>query len=256
LASAAMSYLHHLEELRRRLIVSAIALVVAFAVAWLFAWDILAILKAPAGTVSLNYMSPMEPFLVRFKLALFGGVLLAMPVILFETLSFVSPALKTKERNYTVVVMVMICAFFIVGVIFGYKVIMPPGIRWLFNVAGNQMNPVLSASSYVTFMGWFMIGLGISFETPVFIWFLVALGVVTPEQLQKQWRWAIIIILIVASVITPDWSPVTMALVALPMGVLYVFSILLARLTISRKKSAQAALEAEAAEAEDLGSAS
>jgi sec-independent protein translocase protein TatC len=248
LATGHMSYLHHLEELRRRIIVSAIALVVAFAVAWLFAWDILSILKGPAGGVTLNYMGPMEPFLVRFKLAMFGGVILALPVILFEILSFVSPALKTKERRYTIGVMVMIVAFFAIGVVFGYRVIMPPGIRWLFNVAGTQMRPVLSANQYVTFMGWFMIGLGVSFETPVFIWMLVALHVVTPEQLTRQWRWAIIIILIAASVITPDWSPVTMTLVAIPMGILYILSILLAKFTTRRRREAAAA--ADAAEAE------
>ncbi len=243
MASATMSYLQHLEELRRRIIVSAIALVVAFGVAWVFAWDILDILKAPAGSLTLNYMGPMEPFMVRFKLALFGGFLLAMPVILFEILSFVSPALKARERKYTIMVMLLIVAFFIAGVVFGYRVIMPPGIRWLFNVAGTQMNPVISAGQYVTFMGWFMIGLGVSFETPVFIWLLVALGVVTPEQLQAQWRWAVIIILLAASIITPDWSPVTMALVALPMAALYILSIVLARLT-ARRKSAAAAIGA------------
>jgi len=94
-----MSYLHHLEELRRRIIVSAIALVVAFAVAWIFAWQILAILKGPAGGVTLNYMSPMEPFLVRFKLAMFGGVILALPVVLFEILSFVSPRSRPKSEG-------------------------------------------------------------------------------------------------------------------------------------------------------------
>ncbi|HEY5531835.1 MAG TPA: twin-arginine translocase subunit TatC [Candidatus Anoxymicrobiaceae bacterium] len=248
MASVRMTYLQHLEELRRRIIVSAIALGVAFAVAWIFAWDILTILKAPAGTITLNYMTPMEPFLVRFKLALFGAVVLAIPVVLFEILSFASPALKAKERRYTVGVMVMIVAFFAVGVIFGYRVIMPPGLRWLFGVAGTQMKPVLSASQYVTFMGWFMIGLGVSFETPVFIWMLVALGVVTPEQLTKQWRWAIIIILIVASVITPDWSPVTMTLVAIPMGILYIVSIALAKLTTRKRRAAAAAIEAAAIE--------
>jgi sec-independent protein translocase protein TatC len=110
------------------------------------------------------------------------------------------------------------------------------------------MRPVISASQYVTFMGLFMIGLGVSFETPVFIWFLVALGVVTPEQLQKQWRWALIIILIAASVITPDWSPVTMTLVAIPMALLYVLSIVLARMTTRRKSAAAAAIEAAGAE--------
>jgi sec-independent protein translocase protein TatC len=240
-----MTYLQHLEELRRRLIVSAIAFLVAFAVAWLFAWDILNILKAPAGALTLNYMTPMEPFLVRFKLALFGSIILTLPVILFEILGFVSPALKNKERRYTYGVLLMIVAFFAVGVVFGYKVIMPPGIKWLFNVANGQMRPVMSASSYISFAGWFMLGLGASFETPVFIWLLVALRVVSPEQLTKQWRWALIIILIVASVITPDWSPVTMVLVAIPMTLLYVISIALAW-TTTRKRRAR---EAEAAEA-------
>ncbi|HEY5532148.1 MAG TPA: twin-arginine translocase subunit TatC, partial [Candidatus Anoxymicrobiaceae bacterium] len=112
----------------------------------------------------------------------------------------------------------------------------------------GQMRPVLSASSYISFAGWFMLGLGASFETPVFIWLLVALRVVSPEQLTKQWRWALIIILIVASVITPDWSPVTMVLVAIPMTLLYVISIALAWMT-TRKRRAREAEAAEAAEA-------
>ena len=169
-------------------------------------------------------------------------------MILFEILGFVSPALKNKERRYTYGVLLIIVAFFAVGVVFGYKVIMPPGIKWLFNVANGQMRPVLSASSYISFAGWFMLGLGASFETPVFIWLLVALRVVSPEQLTKQWRWALIIILIVASVITPDWSPVTMVLVAIPMTLLYVISIALAWMT-TRKRRAREAEAAEAAEA-------
>lgn len=246
MATGRMTYFQHLEELRRRIIVSLIALVTAFAAAWLFAWDILAIIKAPAGAINLHYMTPMEPFLVRFKLALFGAVILALPVILFEALAFASPALKRKERGYTVLIMSMIVAFFAVGVLFGYRYIMPAGINWLLNVAGGQMSAVMSAGSYVNFAGWFMLGLGISFETPVFIWMLVALGVITPKQLQNQWRWAVVIILLVSAVITPDWSPVTMALVALPMMCLYVLSIALARVT-TRRRGRSEGVGAEAA---------
>jgi len=246
--SIRMTYLQHLEELRRRIIVSAIGLVAAWIVCWLFAWDILDLMKKPAGNIVLNYMSPMEPFLVRFKLALFGAILLAMPVILFEILGFASPALKRKEKSYTFGIMAMIVVFFAGGVIFGYNVIMPPGIRWLMGVAQQQMNPVMSASSYVNFVGWFMLGLGVSFETPLFIWALIALGVLTPEQLQKQWRYALIIILLVASVITPDWSPITMALVAIPMLILYLLCIILGRITIARRRRREK-LAAEAEEA-------
>ena len=230
-----MTYLQHLEELRRRIIVSFVALVAGVGVCWVFAWDILDILKGPAGGITLHYMKPMEPFLVRFKLAMFGGVLLALPVILYEALAFASPALKNKERSYTLVVMVMIVAFFAGGVAFGYTFIMPIGIKWLLNIAGEQMTPMISASEYVSFSGWFMLAFGLSFETPLIIWMLVALRVLTPEQLQKQWRMAVIIILVFASVITPDWSPVTMILVAIPMILLYLLSIALAKLTARRR---------------------
>jgi sec-independent protein translocase protein TatC len=246
-AKGSMTYLQHLEELRRRIIVGGLAVVVAFAVGWIFAWDILDFLKQPAGNLTLHYMTPMEPFMVRFKLALFGAVLLALPVVLFEILAFVSPALKRKEKTYTFGVLGLIVAFFAVGVVFGYKYIMPPGIHWLFGVAEGQMTSVISASSYVNFAGWFMLGLGVAFETPVFIWMLVGLGVVKPEQLINQWRWALVIILLVAAVITPDWSPVTMVLVAIPMAVLYVISIALAYFT-TRKRRARAAAEATGAE--------
>lgn len=238
MASVHMSYLQHLEELRRRIIVVVVALVMGFAFSWAFAWDILYILKKPAGNIALHYMTPMEPFLVRFKLALFGAMLLALPVILFEILAFVSPALKSRERKYTLLVLVMILAFFIMGVVFGYFYVMPIGIRWLLGVAGDQMSAILSASSYVTFSGWFMLAFGISFETPMFIWMLVALGVITPQQLRQQWRYAYVLILVFAAVITPDWNPVTMFLVAVPMVILYELSILLARLTVHREAEA------------------
>ena len=94
---------------------------------------------------------------------------------------------------------------------------------------------MLTAGEYVSFSGWFMLAFGLSFETPLVIWLLVTLGVMTPEQLQKQWRMAVIIILLFAAVITPDWNPVTMILVAVPMVVLYVLSLALAKLTARRK---------------------
>ncbi|MCG2796698.1 MAG: twin-arginine translocase subunit TatC, partial [Actinomycetia bacterium] len=159
--------------------------------------------------------------------------------ILFEILAFLSPALKRKERSFTVAVMLMILVFFAAGVTLGYLFIMPVGITWLLDLAGEQMSPVLSASEYVSFAGWFMLAFGIAFETPIFIWMLVALGVLTPEQLRRQWRYAYIIILLFAAIITPDWNPITMLMVAVPMVLLYEISILLARFTAGKRNRQQ-----------------
>lgn len=230
-----MTYLQHLEELRRRIIVALIALVCGFAVSWFFAWDILDFLKGPAGNITLHYLKPMEPFLVRFKLALFGGVILALPVIIFEALAFVTPALKENEKKYTFIVVLMILVFFCGGVAFGYKYVMPVGIKWLLGLASGEMKPVLSAGEYVSFCGWFILAFGLSFETPMVVWMLVALGVMTPEQLQRHWRGAVMVICIFAAIVTPDWSPVTMILVALPMFLLYLISLTLARISARKK---------------------
>ncbi|MDD5748960.1 MAG: twin-arginine translocase subunit TatC [Actinomycetota bacterium] len=225
-----------MEELRRRIIVCFVAFVLSLVVGWVFAWDILEIVKKPAQSIVLHYMGPMEPFLVRFKLAFFVGLLIAAPVIIFELMGFVIPALKREEKKIAIFALLMILFFFCAGVAFGYRFIIPPAITWLLGVAGTQMKPVLSAGQYISFIGWFMLGIGIAFETPVVIWMLVAMDVVTPEQLQRQWRVAVIVILVASSIITPDWNPVTMFLVALPMLGLYLISLGLARLTARRRK--------------------
>lgn len=236
-----MTYLQHLEELRRRIIVSVIALTAGIGVSWVFAWDILNILKRPAGSITLHYLKPMEPFLVRFKLAMFGGVILALPVILFEMMGFVSPALKRREKGLATIVLAMIVVFFAGGVVFGYFYVMPVGIKWLLNIAGEEMTPILSAGEYVSFAGWFMLAFGVSFETPIIIWLLVALGVLSPQQLQQHWRVAVIIILLFAAIVTPDWNPITMMLVAVPMLILYLVSLALARFTARRRLRAEEA---------------
>lgn len=241
MAAGRMTYLQHLEELRRRIIVSVIALTAGIGVSWVFAWDILNILKRPAGSITLHYLKPMEPFLVRFKLAMFGGVILALPVILFEMMGFVSPALKRREKGLATIVLAMIVVFFAGGVVFGYFYVMPVGIKWLLNIAGEEMTPILSAGEYVSFAGWFMLAFGVSFETPIIIWLLVALGVLSPQQLQQHWRVAVIIILLFAAIVTPDWNPITMMLVAVPMLILYLVSLALARFTARRRLRAEEA---------------
>ncbi|MDD5448010.1 MAG: twin-arginine translocase subunit TatC [Actinomycetota bacterium] len=244
-----MSYLQHLEEFRRRLIVCFIALVVGIFVCWYFGWDILYIIKRPAGDMPLNYLKPIEPFLCRFKLSLFGALIICLPVILYEVLAFLSPALEEKERRLTFAVLAMVIFFFACGVVLGYFYILPVGIKWLLGLAGKEMTAVISASEYISFAGWFLLAFGIAFETPMFIWLLVALDILSPEDLRKQWRYAYIIILVLSAIITPDWNPVTMLMVGAPMIALYEISIALAKISAKRKAAKEEELEkAEAIE--------
>jgi sec-independent protein translocase protein TatC len=224
-----LSFIDHLEELRQRIIVAFLAVAAGAAGCFFFAFSILRILTKPAGKITLVYLSPIEPFMVKFKIALWAGLFLAMPVVLYEALSFVSPALKSKERRYVYPIMAGLVVLFALGVFFGYEVVMPVGIKWLFGQAGQELKANLTASMYVSFAFMFLLAFGVAFETPVVILFLVKLGVVSTQTLRRNWRIAYLAILVISATITPDWSPVTMAIMALPMIVLYEISILISR---------------------------
>lgn len=224
-----LTFLEHLEELRRRIIISALAVFVTGSVCFYFAWPIMRILTRPAGSLKLVYLSPLEPFMVKIKIAIFGGLFLALPIILYELLAFAAPALKAHEKKLIYPTIFFLVLLFAAGVVFGYHFIMPIGTRWLLNQAAGEIEANVTASLYATYAGWFLLAFGISFETPLFTLLLVRFGVISPEALRKNWRYALILILLIAAIITPDWNPVTMAVMAAPMIVFYLISIVLAR---------------------------
>jgi len=227
-----MAFLQHLAELRKRIMYSAIAILVTGSVCFAFSIPILRILVKPAElqgkALELVYLSPLEPFMVKFKIAMFGGIALALPVILYQLLAFISPALKMREKKFIFPTIFFLVALFFSGSVFGYYYIMPVGTIWLLDQAGGLMKANVAASMYVTYAGWFLLGFGISFETPLFILVLVRMGVLSPKRLRASWRYAILIILLVAAIVTPDWNPVTMAIMAGPMIVFYALSCVLA----------------------------
>lgn len=250
MADQKMTFIEHLEELRRRIIVMFLSLVVAISVGFIFSWDILAFLKEPAAKadipINLYYQTVLEPFMVRFKIAMYAAIVLAMPVIVYEILAYVAPALRKREKRFMAYALFFIIIFFLAGVAFCYLYILPVGLKWLTGQSGGQISPVLMASQYISFVALLMVGVGLSFETPLVVWLVVRLGVVTPQRLHKNWRVAVIIILAFAALITPDWNPVTMILVAAPMFLLYEGSILFAMLGKRGAKKRAEALEAEA----------
>lgn len=234
-----MSFFDHLDELRKRLIWIAITVVICAAISWVFVGDILQLLQDPLPPkVELYFGTPMAAFMAKIKLSLYSGVILALPMILFQVLSFLVPALSKKERRIAYMVLASGGILALTGIVSGYIYIFPIGINWLvLQGLDVGINPILMIDTYVSFAALFLMGLGIAAETPLILLAAIRFGLVTREQLKKNWRIVYIVILLAAAIITPDWSPVTMAAVAVPMAVLYHGTLLLAYLI--RKKDPQ-----------------
>ncbi len=249
MADRKMTIIEHLEELRRRIIVMFLSLGVAICVGYVFSWDILDFLKQPASRadipLNLYYQTVLEPFMVRFKIAMYAAIVLALPVILYEIIAYVAPALRKREKRFMYTALFFIIVFFLGGVAFCYFYILPVGLRWLVGQAGGRISPVLMAGQYISLVALLMVAVGLSFETPLVVWLVVRLGIITPQRLHKNWRYAVIIILCFAALITPDWNPITMMLVAVPMFFLYEGSILFAMLGRRGAEKRRRALEAE-----------
>lgn len=234
-----MTFLDHLEELRRRILVAFLSLAAASAVGYIYAWPILDILKKPAVTQGINidlyYMTVLEPFMLKFKIALYAGLMISLPVIIYEILAFIAPALKKRERRLMFSSLFFITFFFAVGIVFCYYFIMPTGIKWLINQSSGRIAPILSAGSYASLAAMLLIALGIVFETPLVVFLVVRMGIVDAKTLHKNWRWAVIATTAFAALTTPDWNPITMIMVAVPMFALYEGSVVLA--SLKRKKA-------------------
>ena len=227
-----MTLVEHLEELRQRLQYAVLGLLVATGVGLIYVDRLLAILLRPAGHVKLTTLTVLEPFLVKVKVAFLFGFAVSMPWILYQIYAFVDPALTETERRRTIPLSLLAGLLFAIGIVFGYLVILPVSLRWLLAQAGTQFNALITANAYISFVLFFLLIVGATFETPLVILTLALLGVVSPQSLRKEWRIAYMIIAGIAVFGTPDWSPVTMLLVAIPMVMLYEFSIVLCRIFI------------------------
>ena len=225
-----MTLIEHLEDLRRVLTRSVIGLLVASGLGLAFVDQLLQLLLRPTAGRQLTTLTVLEPFLVKMKIAFLFGLAVSMPWIMYQLFSFVSPALTHTERRRIIPLAFLSGVLFAMGVVFGYIFILPVSTRWLLGQAGTQFNVLLTANAYISYVLLFLLVVGGVFETPLVILSLVALGVVTPQTLRKEWRIAYMVIAAVAIFGTPDWSPVTMLLVAVPMAALYEFSLVLCRI--------------------------
>jgi len=227
-----MTLIEHLEELRQRLIKSAIALAVATAFSLIFAKRALLALVSllPSEAPRPQAIRPVESFVVYIKVAALLGVALAMPVIVYQFLAFVMPGLKPHEKRYLYFIIPGATLLFVAGLAFTFWVILPFGIPVLVNFLSDVIVQQWTIDYYVSFVVRFLLAVGLVFETPLIMFFLAKIGVITPKTLARSRRYAIVIAAVVAAILTPTTDPFTMLLVMGPLILLYEFGVLLAKL--------------------------
>ena len=227
-----MSLLEHLDELRRRLAASLLAVFVGFLGSWYFAKPIFAWIARPLTQFlppgeKLAFTGLVDPFMLYIKVALLAGIFVASPVVLFQLWLFVAPGLYRKERRVMLPFILFTTAFFLAGGYFGWAVAFPMVCRFLLQV-GADFRQVITVNEYFAMASKVILGLGLVFEMPVLILFLARLGVVTHRFLLRQFRYAVLLIFILAAVITPTPDIATQSVFAVPMIGLYLLGILVA----------------------------
>ncbi len=234
---AEMSILQHIEELRHRLIRVIIALLVGVVIGTFLSYPALETLVAPLGESVPIAISPVEAPTVFFKVAIVIGIVIAMPVIVYQLFLFVSPGLESGEKRYVVIGAPVAALSFATGVVFAARVLLPAALPFLQGFLSGIVEQRYSIDQYISFVSNMLIWAGLVFETPLVMYFLAKLGVVTPEGFAKARRLVIVGAAAGAAIITPTTDPVNMLLVMVPFMLLYEFGILLARLAQPRRQS-------------------
>ncbi|MBI2469788.1 MAG: twin-arginine translocase subunit TatC [Planctomycetes bacterium] len=233
-----MSLGSHLEELRRRVVYSVIAIVLCFVVCWFFKLQILDIAKNPhkfamlkAGlTTELQVLSYQEGFYAYMKLCFITSVFLAYPFVIYQIWQFVSVGLYKKEQRYVLLFLPVSYAAFVVGGLFGYFLLIPFGLQFLIGILGPGIQPIITMGTYVSFVFMLTVALGLVFQLPLVMLLLSKIRFITPDKFISWRKYAILVIFIIAAIVTPP-DPFTQTMTAVPMIVLYELGILISRPT-------------------------
>ena len=233
-ASDPLPLREHFRELRSRVMISMVALLVGSAVCFYFYEEILTLLIAPArrvagDDVSIIYTEVTELLSTTVKVSLLGGLVLALPVILYHVVRFVAPGLTPKERRILFSFLPAALLAFVGGMAFGYFVMIPPALKFLLTFGGDVAEPLIRISNIVNIMIRLLFWLGIAFETPLVMYVLATLGIVNARGFSRFRRLWLVVSFIIAAAITPTIDPLNQAIVAGPLIVLYELGVLLAR---------------------------
>jgi sec-independent protein translocase protein TatC len=245
-AMPAMSFLDHLEELRKRLIYSFLSVAVGFFVCWGYAENIFGLMQQPIVSAlkkhglpeKLVYLNPTDPFNLYLKIGLMAGIFVAAPFILYQVWMFISPGLYRNEKRYVFPFMASTISLFLTGGLFGYKMVYPAALDFLLGY-GHQFMPMITIVEYTDLFLTIILGLGVIFEMPILVFFLAMMGMVTAGWMWHNIRYSILVIFIIAAILTPTTDILNMCFFAAPMIALYIVSIGVAWLVHPKQRKAR-----------------
>jgi len=230
--AAKMPLTQHLEELRHRLLVCLLSVGVAFIVCYVFSGKLFEILMKPwieampeGQTAKLIYTAPHEAFFTYMKVAFISGVLVSMPIIIWQIWKFIAPGLYENEKRYMVPVIFFSGVCFMAGALFGYFVVFPAGFKFFASFASEYISPMIKTDEYLSFANRMLLCFGLAFELPVFAFFLAKLGILSSDFLKRKRKIAIVLIFVAAAALTPSPDVVSQLLMAAPLLVLYELSV-------------------------------
>lgn len=227
MASRHMTVIEHLEELRQRLFVCLAAVAVGAVAAYAAAGRVVEWLARPVGR--LVFLHPFEAFTAYLHIACIGGLVLALPVVLYEVWGYVSPALTARERRWLACGMAASAGLFLAGMAVAYFVVIPLGLRFLLGFASATVQPMLSVGSYISTVGWLLLAFGLAFQLPLVLLLLTLFGVVDARRLARWRPHAIVALLVIAAALTPGPDVLSQLALAIPMWILFELSLWLAR---------------------------
>ncbi len=252
-----MPFLGHLSELRKRVTVSVVTVLVFFIAAFNFSEDIFRVLtlpmhssikfltsypfitfieKAGVDKHSLIFLAPAEALWVHLKIALITAIIVAVPIIFHQFWKFISPGLVEKEKKYALPFIFSASGLFFFGAMFCFLIVLPFAMKFLLNYKTESLTPMISVERYIDFCLKFILAFGTVFELPLIIIFLTRMGIVTPQALSKNRKYAVLLAFVVAAILTPTPDAFNQTLMALPIVVLYEGGIIASRLFLRGKK--------------------
>ncbi len=232
-----MSFLEHLEEFRKRLIIIVIAVFVMTIVCFCFVDKILFILTRQAQGMELIYTTPAEAFTSQIRLALIAAVLVMLPFILYQILAFIMPALRSIEKTAMISLLAFMVFLFFAGVAFGYFAVFPFALHFFLGFSSEELLPLFTISRYISFVVSFLVAFGLVFQVPLVFWFLGRMSLISSQFLSKNRKYALLVNAIISAIITPP-DVFSQILMTIPLAILYEVGFVLVRIG-ERKRARQ-----------------